>query len=101
MRMNQFSQWSEVHELPRVAASKLANIVLRPGKFLVAGPAELISMTQATTEIMAGQDPEDIKWAVYQIWSHWHVICSVSGDKILICDLRYWDLNGLIYSSPE
>jgi hypothetical protein len=49
---------------------------------------------------MNGQDPEEVKFAIYEAWANWHVICSVTGKEILLCDLRYWDQDGLIYSDP-
>jgi hypothetical protein len=90
--------WSEVFGIPRVKA-RLATIALQPGKFLVTGPDELIIAMQTVIGVMDGQDSEEIKWAMLNLWSNWHVLCSITGNEILLCDLRYW-MDGLIYSSP-
>jgi hypothetical protein len=94
-----FYQWSEVHEIPR-QPSKRAHICLLPGRFVIEGPDELITQTQTLAMVMEGQDGDEIKFALQKLWANWHVICSVSGEEILLCDLRYWK-NGLIYARPE
>jgi hypothetical protein len=94
-----FVQWSEVHDIPRNPNTKLAQLKLLPGRFMIEGPDELIIQTETILTVMQGQDDEAIKLEVQKLWANWHVICSVSGEKVLVCDLRYW-LNGAIYASP-
>lgn len=94
-----FHQWSEVHDIKK-QRTQLAEINILPSRFQISGPPELVIQTQTIVQIMDGQDSDAIKSAIMEEWSKWHVICCVTGDKILLCDVRYWDMDGLIYSDP-
>jgi hypothetical protein len=97
---SKFVQWSEEHGIPR-GPTTLAILKLLPTKFQIEGPPDLVGMTQAIAAMMQDQDSEALKFMMYSdVWSGYHVICSVSGQEILLCDLRYWDVSGLIYASP-
>lgn len=97
--MSDYVTWSMEHEIPR-KPSKLATLELHPCTFTISGPPELISETEMVQAIMQGKDGDEIKYAVYVMWSGWHVLCAASGKEILLCDLRYWTLDGLTYSDP-
>lgn len=96
---NRFHQWSEVHEIGK-SVTELAEIRLLPARFQIVGPPELVIQTGTIVQIMEGQEPDAIKRTIMEEWAKWHVICCMTGKKILLCDVRYWDMDGLIYSDP-
>lgn len=93
-----YASWSQVHDISQVP-SRLATVALHHGRFQVAGPTELTSEMQ--TVIDSCIDNETMRIEMQLLFSRWHVICSVSGTKVRLCDLRYWDVDkGLIFSDP-
>jgi hypothetical protein len=82
--------------------TKLAHIQLFPNRFLIEGPIELVLATEMITTNMADQDSDEIKNAMMEMWTGWHVFCSLTGEPILLCDLKYWDVEkNLKYARPD
>ncbi len=81
--------------------SKLAEIVLFPNRFQVAGPAELV--TSIRVIVMDRAAPlEQVVEQIEQLYDNWHVICSVSGEEIPLNRLKYWDVPKQdVYARPE
>lgn len=63
-----------------------------PNNLRILGPSTLVMMIDAATSI----EQRDVVLADY------HVLCSVTGQKIKITDLKYWNVERQIaYISPE
>jgi hypothetical protein len=80
---------------------KLANLILLPGKFQITAPEELVLLTTNIVKNIS-LDNEQIKQEVEELWSHWYVVCSISGDKIPLNMLKYWNpITQEVYAKPE
>jgi hypothetical protein len=77
-----------------------AVLILFPSRFQIAGPGELIALTQAIVRSTSSE--EEIKYQVEAAWSNWYVLCAVTGEQITIDRLKYWDvILQECYKSPD
>lgn len=78
-----------------------AELRLFPQHFKIVGPTILITMVQT---ILSNKETanEQIKYQLEDLFVDWYVICSVSGERIRLCDLKYWDVEKQeVYARPE
>jgi hypothetical protein len=81
--------------------TKLATLNLQAGRFQVAGPSELVSEINLLF-MLPDVTPATVKLGLDQIFEQWHVVCAASGEPILLCDLKYWDVETQkVYRRPE
>lgn len=81
--------------------SKLATVNLSGGRFQVAGPPELVNEINLLFAL-PGATPDKVKLGIDSLFEQWHVVCSLSGQKVLLCDLKYWNVGKKeIYAKPE
>jgi hypothetical protein len=81
--------------------SHLAKLILFPNRFQIAGPGELIGLTLAIVENKSYNNDE-MKYHIETLWSDWYIICAVTGEKIPLDQLRYWDIHlQECYKSPD
>jgi hypothetical protein len=78
-----------------------AEIKLHPGRFTIVGPEELVLMIDVIVHNSSLNDNER-KFQIDNILNKWYVICSVTGKKIYLDCLRYWDIElNEIYINPN
>ncbi len=79
---------------------KLASLTLLPARLVPNGPYELVLKVQ--TILSQTADPFEEQRQLDALYREWYVLCSVSGEKILISDLLYWDVERKrVYARPE
>src|SRR4051812_41478585 len=77
-----------------------AELHLFPQQFKLLGPPMLLATVQA---VLSGDSPpEQIKYRLEDTLADWYVICSISGEKIRLSELKYWDVDKQeVYARPE
>jgi hypothetical protein len=81
--------------------SSPAVIALYPAQFRIVGPPALVALTQAIV-FDQSLSPLEVQSMLNEAWRDWHVDCSVSGEPILLCELRYWDVaQQKVYARPQ
>jgi hypothetical protein len=73
-------------------ANQLATLILFPNRFQISGPYELMALTNGIVSNRS-IDNEEMKYQVETLWSNWYVICAVTGDKVPLNLLKYWDVD--------
>ena len=68
----------------------LAKLKLNPGTHQVAGPPELVIWISRLTKLQASR--EAINAAYDKKLQDYYVICAVTGEKIALPDLKYWNV---------
>jgi len=79
---------------------KLATLNYLPNKFQTVGPPELCFELQLITD---SDKPDALKYqAMLKLFSGYYVICGISGEKIPLDMLSYWNLDQQIpFKGPE
>lgn len=78
----------------------LASVRLEPGQFVVTAPQSLITWIQLLKA--SSGTPEDKQRIYQEQLSNWYVICSITGENVLLSDLSYWNVEtDAIYKSPQ
>jgi len=79
---------------------KLASIKLQHGQVQVVGPPELVAWIKLLQNTK--KTPEDKQHIYNEQMANWYIICSVTGEQILLCDLHYWNVEtGAVYKCPQ
>lgn len=85
----------------RMNPTNKALITVQANRFKIDGPPILVALTQAIVFDKTIK-PETVQQLLNDLWADWYVECSVTGEKIALCDLRYWDVaEQKLYARPE
>jgi len=68
-----------------------AKIKLKPNKFQVIGPTDLVLWIQSLGSLAA--DGEIKHAAFMKRLEKYYVSCSITGDPIILSELRYWNVD--------